>query len=72
MANKPSTVVHKPVTKHIPVPLTPRERQEKSEELVRTLNDLERLQEHFALLKEQHKATVKNRQLTIRELSHDL
>lgn len=58
--------------KHVAVPLTPRERQEKHDELVRTLNDLQRLRDHFALLKKQHKATVESRELTIRELSHDL
>lgn len=72
MAKTPTPSAHNPLMKHVAVPLTPRERQEKSDELVRTLNDLKRLQEHYALLKEQHKATGKNRQLTIRELSHDL
>ena len=39
---------------------------------MRTLNDLKRLQEHFTLLQEQHKATVKARNQTINTLSQDL
>ena len=60
------------ITRHLQVPLTGPEKSEKSEELVQTLNDLERLEEHFTLLREQHKANVKARTGTIKGLSHDL
>ena len=49
------------ITRYLQVPLTSSEKSEKSEELVRTLNDLERIEEHFGELKEQHKANVKSR-----------
>jgi len=60
------------ITRHLQCPLTPAEKFEKHEQLVQTLNDLERLEENFAMLKEQHKANVKSRQCSIKELSHDL
>lgn len=60
------------ITRHLQVPLTGPEKSEKSEELVRTINDLERLEENFAMLREQHKANVKSRTVTIKGLSHDL
>lgn len=55
MPKTPAPVAPNSLMKHIAVPLTSRERQEKQDELVRTLNDLERLlerlHEHFAMLK---------------------
>lgn len=59
-------------TRHLPAPLTAAEKNEKHEQLVRTINDLKRLEENFALLKEQHKANVKARTTSINELSQDL
>jgi hypothetical protein len=59
------------ITRHLAVPLTVPEKNEKQEALVKTLNDLERLEDNFVALREQHKANVTNRKLTIRELSHD-
>lgn len=60
------------LTKHLAVTLTQAEKSEKNEALVKTLNDLERLEDNFVALRDQHKANVTNRKLTIRELSHDL
>jgi hypothetical protein len=60
------------ITRHLAVPLTLPEKNEKQEALVKTLNDLERLEDNFVALRDQHKANVTNRKLTIRELSHDL
>jgi len=60
------------ITRHLQCPMTPAEKSEKHEQLVRTLNDLERIEEHFAGIREQHKANVKSRQVTIKELTHDL
>jgi len=60
------------VTRHLPVKLTNQEKNEKNDSLVRTINDLERLEDNFTMLKDQHKANVKSRQVAIRELSHDL
>lgn len=60
------------ITKHLKVPLTGAEKTEKHEQLVRTFNDLKRLEANFALLKEQHKANVKARQRDIEQLTEDL
>ena len=58
--------------KLVKIPLTDTEKSDKQEELVRTLNDLDQLEEHYEQLKDQHPATVKARKLTIKTLSHDL
>lgn len=47
------------ITKHIACPLSESEKRDKHDELVRTLNDLRRIEEHFAGIKEQHKAKYK-------------
>lgn len=60
------------ITKHFACPLTESEKQDKHDELVRTINDLRRIEEHFAGIKEQHKANVKSREVKINELSQEL
>lgn len=60
------------ITRHLPVPLTSTEKTEKHEELVRTITDAKRLEKHFALLKEQHKANMKARETRVDELTEEL